>query len=241
MNPRINQRTCDQPVSFARMTSLGHKIPQRMIMPRQYQRHTNRQNWSEDAMSRAPEASRNGMPYKKASRESGVPVMSLKRRDKGKNKIAVGAVKALGSRKTVFTPEQENEHIEHVEDMETSMYELTKKDILGLAYQLAEKNKIAHPFSVEKGKAGADWLRGFRQRHSHIVLRSPESTSAARATAINKKVVDIFFSILKDTQEKKNIPPHRILNVDETTLCSVPTKNTKVIAKVGRKQVARVT
>ena len=35
--------------------------------------------------------------------------------------------------------------------------------------------------------------------------------------------------------------PHRIFNVDETSLCTVPTKNSKVFAKKGRKQVARIT
>lgn len=73
-----------------------------------YKRHTDRQSWSEEAMSKALKAVKNGMPYKKASRDFDVPVMSLKRRFKGKNKNAVGAVKLLGSRKTVFTPEQEN-------------------------------------------------------------------------------------------------------------------------------------
>lgn len=40
----------------------------------------------------------------------------------------------------------------------------------------------------------------------------------------------------------KNHPCHRILNyVDETSITTVPTKNTMVFAGTGRKQLARVT
>lgn len=119
------------------------------------------------------------------------------------------------------------------------MYGLTRLDVLSLAYQLAQKNNIAHPFQREK--AGYDWLRGFRQRHPGITLRAPESTSTARARAFNKPVVDKFYSVLKDVLEVKNFSPNRIYNVDETSISTVPTKNTKVFAETGRKQVARVT
>lgn len=69
------------------------------------------------------------------------------------------------------------------------MYVLTKQDTVLLAYQLAAKNNIAHPFSVEKEKVSVDWLNGIRNRHPDIPLRSPESTSSACARAFNKPVV----------------------------------------------------
>lgn len=208
-------------------------------MPRNYKRKSNRGEWSEDSMNKALDAVKNGMPYKTASKQFSVPVMTLKRRVKGKNKVAVDAIKYLGGKKTVFTADQEIDLVNHIKDMETRMYGLTRQDVLSLAYQLAVKNNIPHPFQREK--AGYDWLRGFRQRHSDITLRAPESTSAARARAFNKPVVDKFFSVLKSIQQNKNHPPHRIFNVDETGLSTVPTKNTKVFAGTGRKQVARVT
>lgn len=208
-------------------------------MPRNYKRKTSRGDWSQESMTAALDAVKNGMAYKKASKEYLVPIMSLKRRAKAKNKIAVGAVKYLGGKRTVFTKEQENELVDHIKDMETRMYGLTKKELLSLAYQLAENNEIPHSF--RGGKAGNDWLKGFRQRHPDITLRAPESTSTARARAFNKPVVDKFYATLKSVQDAKNIPAHRIYNVDETSVCTVPTKNTKVFAKTGRKQVARVT
>ncbi|CAF4891595.1 unnamed protein product [Pieris macdunnoughi] len=210
-------------------------------MPRNYIIKTTRQNWSETSMQLALDAVKDGMAFKTASRQFSVPLMALKRRTKGKNKLAVGAVKVLGSKQTVFTTEQEAELVKHIKDMEIRMYGLTKTEILSLAYQLAEKNKIKHPFSSKREKAGIEWLKGFRKRHPDITLRAPESTSAARARAFNKPVVDKKNSILKDTQAKHSFPPYRIFNVDETSLCTVPTKNTKVFAQTGRKQMARVT
>ncbi|XP_052741851.1 uncharacterized protein LOC128198807 [Bicyclus anynana] len=210
-------------------------------MPRIYIRKTNRQNWPEEQMQKALDAVRDGMPYKTASREFKVPVMALKRRAKGKNKIAVGSVKKLGGKKTVFNLEQEQELVDYIKDMESRMYGLTTQDVLTLAFQLAERNNLPHPFSEAKGKAGLEWLRGFRRRHPDITMRAPESTSSARARAFNKPVVDIFFSTLKNVLEKHYFPPHRIFNVDETSLCTVPTKNSRVFAQTGRKQVARVT
>lgn len=69
------------------------------------------------------------------------------------------------------------------------MYGLSKQDIVLLAYQLAAKNNIAHPFSVAKEKVGVDWLNGIGNRYPDITLRSPESTSSACARAFNKPVV----------------------------------------------------
>lgn len=61
------------------------------------------------------------------------------------------------------------------------MYGLTTEDVLKFAYKLAERNNIKHPFSSKTQKAGKDWLRGFRQRHPYINLRTPEWMSASRA------------------------------------------------------------
>lgn len=107
----------------------------------------------------------------------------------------------------------------------------TKQAILSLAYQLYAKNSISDLFSVEKEKAVVDWLKEFRMRLPDIALRSPQS--AARARAFNKPVVDIFLVLIDDTR--------RVFNNDKMSLWTVPTKNTKLFAQAGRKQVVRVT
>lgn len=49
-----------------------------------------------------------------------------------------------------------------------------------------------------------------------------------------------FFTLLKTLYDKIKYPAHRIFNVDETSLSTVPGKNCKVLAQRGRKQVGRV-
>lgn len=46
---------------------------------------------------------KDGLPYKMASKDFSVQVMALKKRDKGKNKLASGIAKISDSKRTVFT------------------------------------------------------------------------------------------------------------------------------------------
>jgi hypothetical protein len=107
-------------------------------MVQKYKRKTERQLWNEDKMRQTIEEVRRGLAYKTAARNFGVPLMSLKRRCKGTNRLAVNAVKKLGSKRLVFTKEQEKELVAHILDMERRMYGLTTKDVRSIAYQLAD-------------------------------------------------------------------------------------------------------
>lgn len=209
-------------------------------MVQNYKRKTDRQKWDEDKMRLAIESVLNGMAYKTAARNFAVPLMSLKRRCTGKNKLAMNHLKRLGSKVSVFTKEQEDELVTYILDMESRMYGLTSKDVRSIAYQLAVKNGIVHPFSDQTKLAGKDWLRGFRERHPTLSLRVPEATSIARSCGFNRPVVTKFFTLLKTILDKTAFPSHRIYNVDETSVSTVPGKNCKVFAKRGRKQVGRV-
>ncbi|CAH2100938.1 unnamed protein product [Euphydryas editha] len=146
----------------------------------------------------------------------------------------------MGNFIKTFTEEQEEEILQHIFDNEETMGWVTD-DVLKFAYKVAERNNIKHPFSSTKYKAGKDWLKGFRQGHSFLTLRAPESTSAAKTRTFNKPTADKFFSILKNVQDKHAYPAYRIFYVDETSLNTVPIKNTNILAKRGRKQVARIT
>lgn len=62
---------------------------------------------------------------------------------------------------SVIILQEKTEFVEQdmIKDMESRMYELTKQDDLSLTHQLATKNNIAHPLSLEKEETGADWLK----------------------------------------------------------------------------------
>ncbi|KAJ8953478.1 hypothetical protein NQ318_023599 [Aromia moschata] len=184
-----------------------------MWMPSTYKRKTDRQSWSEEAMSRALESLRGGTcGYLKAAKQFNVPKSTLERRFKNKKKQAVHFSKQLGSRKLTFSRDLEAQLVEYTKNMESMMYGLTTRSIRSLAYQLAVRNNIVHHFNNETKLAGWHWLNSFLKRNK-LSLRSPEATSAARARGFNQQAVNSFFDILEPLQEKHNFPPSRIFNV----------------------------
>ena len=118
---------------------------------------------------------------------------------------------------------------------------ITRRDLRKLAYDVAERNGIAHSFSNKEQLVGWDWVKGFQSRHPIISLRIPEVTSAARARGFNKVVVSKHFENLSLVMDKYKFEPSRIWNVDESGLTTVPSKNSKIFATKGRKQVGVLT
>lgn len=49
--------------------------------------------------------------------------------------------------------------------LDQRFYGLRLKDIKHMAFLLAIKNNLMHPFSVSKATAGKKWLHGFMSRH----------------------------------------------------------------------------
>lgn len=84
-------------------------------------------------MIKALDAVRNGMPYTLATKQFAVPVISVKRRAKHKNKEAI---KYFNEKKTVFTLTQDIELVKYIKNMETEIYRVTRQDILSFASQL---------------------------------------------------------------------------------------------------------
>ncbi|XP_068907656.1 uncharacterized protein [Tenebrio molitor] len=211
-------------------------------MVRKYVRKTGRQNWEEDVMTIALQEIKNGLPYKTAARMYNLPLSTLKRRAKGKNKIAIGASKILGRFVTTLPKNIEDSLRDYALQMEDRLFGLTKKDICEMAYQLADKNGISNRFSKKKQSAGSTWFVSFLRRYPELSFRTPEATSAARARGFNKEAVAKFFAALDTCTEKHNITdPSQIYNMDESGIQTVPSKLSKVVAHRGRKQVGALT
>lgn len=206
-------------------------------MPRNYQRTTNRQAWSEESMKKAIEAvQENRMGWLAASNTFGVPQATLRRHALNMNKTLLPNTKGLGRFKTTFPPEIERQLVHHIMFLETRLFGLTRTAVQELAFNLAEKNGLKHNFNREKKRAGQEWLDGFLRRNNDISLRAPELTSAARAQAFNKPQVAKFFEVYQNLLNAHNFEPHRIYNVDESALTTIQ-KPQKVFGTKGRKQI----
>lgn len=205
-------------------------------------RTTERQGWESAAMAAAIDDVRSGrMGYQAANTVHGVPKSTLERRVKNGNKVATGESKVLGAKQRVFSDDMENELERYILRMEELFFGLTVTDIRRLAFELAERNNIAHPFNKSVGLAGEDWASSFLRRHTRLSIRSPEATSAARARGFNRATVGEFFTLLEQIQNKHHFGPTRIFNVDETGLTTVQGKPSRIMALRGKKQVGALT
>lgn len=200
-----------------------------------YKRKSTRQNWTEQNMQQAIDAVLNKrMGWLLASKTYNVPFTTLRRRAR----LPQGYKKGyLGGHKITFSEDLETEIVQHIKALENSFFGLTTTDLRRLAYQVAEAKHITHRFSKEKQLAGWDWLKGFTQRNPSISLRTPESTSAARARAFNKQQIKNYFDRLLEVFNQHAFEPVNIWNVDESGLSTVPSKNVKIFATKGQKQV----
>ena len=171
-------------------------------MVRNYVRKSNRQSWTVQNMSDAIEACRRGeMGYKKAAVQYGVPRSTLRDRIKSRNKklkgIEKGIEKGFSGYEQVFSKEKEDDLVRYILHMEEIMMGLTRDDVRSLAFQMAERNKLSHPFNKNTEMAGVDWYYSFMKRHPELSLRIPELTSAARARAFNRRNVMAFFKLFE--------------------------------------------
>lgn len=186
-------------------------------MVRHYKRKSIRgSSWGEEALQKARTAvMKEEMSLAKASKIFGIPKTTLRRHSCPKQKIKYPGKKRFG-RETVLGRKFEDELEGYVVKMQQMFHGITPVDLRTLAFDLAEKNNIPHPFNREKGMAGKDWFSGFMRRHPNLSVREPEPTSLSRAAAFNRVQVGRFFQLYSDVLEKEHIPPTRIYNADES-------------------------
>lgn len=194
-------------------------------MPRKITGKPERRLWTADKMTQAVTAVKHGMSRNQAARVHGIPKRTLRRylekQSETAGKPEQVKLNPLGSFKPVFTVEQEQQLVNYAIEMGESFYGLSAREMRSLAFQMAQKNGIPHPFDAELKLAGPDWMKGFLQRHPALTMRAPENTSLARARGFNRESVGKFFNLLERINEEHEYPPSRIWNLDETGVSTV--------------------
>lgn len=174
--------------------------------------------WTADQLNHAKVAISTGMSIRTASITFGIPRTTLNQQTNARN---ITPTMRLGSKVPVFNAAQEAELVQHLLQLENRFYGINMRDVKELAFELAERNNLPHPFNKDKRMAGQDWLNGFLHRNPKISFRKPEATSAARARAFNKPSVTKYFDLLKTIMQQTQFEAARIYNADETAVCTV--------------------
>ncbi|XP_018361237.1 PREDICTED: tigger transposable element-derived protein 1-like isoform X2 [Trachymyrmex cornetzi] len=139
-------------------------------------------------------------------------------------------------RKPVIPPEMEAQLVDYLLEMENQFYGLTRNDVKKMAYQLAIRNKLKHPFGRNE-KAGRAWFDQFIRRHPTLTIHSTSS----RVAGFNKEFMSAFYNILENIYKKHNYNPDRIFNVDETGFSIVQSEIPHIICLKGKKEVDLLT
>ena len=206
-------------------------------MVRTYKKKSTRGSWSLKDVETAVTAVKNGeLSLREASQVYSIPKSTLERH---KNK-KVSKPGSLGRFECVLDQDFEKELVAYCVEMQQRLFGLSLAELRRIAYELAERNKLPHPFSRDKKLAGKDWAYAFMKRNPELSLRSPEPTSIARAVGFNRVQIGSFFNILKQEYDKYQFSPSVIWNVDETGLSAVQ-KPGRVLSHKGEKQVGKLT
>jgi hypothetical protein len=103
---------------------------------------------------------------------------------------------------------------------------LSRKEVMRLAFQIADKSGIKHPF--KNGAAGRKWFVAFRSRHPNQMLSKPESLSYVRAKAVNPVTIQDFFAKLGALYTYFNLLTKPMQENDVHLLC-LPSHTTHVL------------
>lgn len=205
-------------------------------MPRTYVRKTSRMEYNQSDLDEAvTRIRRKEITFGQASQRYGIPKTTIY--DHAKAMTNTTTVRM--GRHTILPKSLEDQLFEYTLTMSDMFFGLTQDKLRSIAYELACRNGIKHPFDHESKKAGKDWLYGFLKRYPSLSLRSPEPTSLSRAIGFRKTEVETFYNNLEKVLSKENIQATDVYNCDEVGMSSVQ-KPQKVLAKKGKKQVGQI-
>lgn len=209
-------------------------------MPTFYKRKgtVKRATWTEEALKNAMEAVSSGMGTNRAAREYGIPKTTLINRIRNRNSTKSGNLGRLAC----LPHDAELKLVQHIVKLQKYGFSPDRESVRSMAFELAEKLQIKHPFNKAARKAGYDWLKLFLSRHPNLSVRKAEGVSISRAEGLTRPIVENFFKILENTLTECSLfeKPSNIFNIDESGLQLI-NKPGKVIAQRGSKSVASIT
>lgn len=192
-----------------------------------------RAQWSQENLTKALIAIRNGSNISDAAKTYGIPRTTLGLHYRG-NK----ATKQLG-RRSILTAEQECDLVNRIHRLAEVGMPVTSRIVRRSVFSYAAARNIPTPFSDSSKLAGRKWLKLFFNRHPDVAKRKAQQMNPARAQKMNPIIVTDYFNKLKETLEKLELfdKPGSVYNMDEKGCRLTIHKQQTVLAKTGVKRV----
>lgn len=200
-------------------------------MVRRYIRKTDRQNWLEEDMGLALRDVFDGKKSKnEASKAYNIPKSTLKARvsqiQSGCLTIEQACRKKLGCQK-FLSDRQEKLLVDHIILLESRLFNVKRKDIRCLAYQIT-KTSTSSIFNKTNKMAGTHWLYNFFERHPVLPENRFKSTYTD-STSVDYDCLVKFFDITELLCKKYNIITSNIYCFDECGITALPNQISEVI------------
>ncbi|PBK67354.1 hypothetical protein ARMSODRAFT_889401, partial [Armillaria solidipes] len=80
---------------------------------------------------------------------------------------------------------------------------------------LSESAVAAHVHAITGEEVGEHWVHGFQRAHPETKAMWISGQESLHAQALNKPIVQDFYNIFYELQQKYNIPKKNIYNMNE--------------------------
>lgn len=109
---------------------------------------------------------------------------------------------------------------------------LSRKEVFEVVRMFVIENKIKTNF--KDGVPGEDWFLNFKRRHN-MSLKIPQNVEYARKKALDPFIIYAYFDLLEKTLIELQLldKPHRIWNLDESSL-SIDPRKSRVVGAVNK-------
>lgn len=198
-------------------------------MVRVYVRKTKRADYGEGRLNSAiADIQQHRLTIAKASERYNIPYITLYKRIKG-----LRGVKSKTQGRPLAIPWQaECKLAENIKTMAKWGYGLSCAEIKEKVREFVTVNNIPNPF--KNNRPGTDWFTKFKKRHN-LSLRKPETLEYCRKKSTDPFIINKYFDLLENTldQLKLRERPECLFNLDETSLCTDPTR-AKVVGEKGK-------
>jgi len=199
-------------------------------MVRNYARKTQRgRGYSKETLAEAIQSVKSKiLGLRAASKKYSIPYSTLQCYLTGRR----GKKSQTGGRCTALRKEDEELLVAYLKTLEKSGFGLSRKELLDVIQQYVNRNKIQTPF--KNGRPGKDWFILFRMRN-RLAIKKPQSVEYVRKKQTDPFVINEYFNLLETTLQRLSLvdKPHLVWNLDETSMCTDPSK-TKVVGEKGR-------